>query len=75
LTLIEIEPSLGQGPQNLAVTTSLRSAVPPGGELLLCANMPGNNVAVFRIDPTSGGLTSAGTPIPLKGLFCIMLVP
>jgi 6-phosphogluconolactonase len=67
LTLIEIQPSLGQGPQNLAIT--------PGGELLLCANMPGNNVAVFRIDPTSGGLTSAGTPISLKGPSCIMLVP
>jgi hypothetical protein len=37
--------------------------------------MPGNNVAVFRIDPTSGGLTSAGAPIPLKGPSCIMLVP
>src|SRR5262249_12076987 len=33
LTLLGIEPSLGKGPQNLAIT--------PGGELLLCANMPG----------------------------------
>lgn len=67
LTLIAIAPSLGKGPQNLAIT--------PGGELLLCANMPGNNVAVFRIDATSGGLTSAGTPLDLKSPSCIILVP
>ena len=64
LTLLEIVPSLGKGPQNLAIT--------PGGELLLCANMPGNNVAVFRIDPKEGSLTarrSAGLSIP--GPSCI----
>src|SRR5262245_54634734 len=43
LSLLAITPSLGKGPQNLLITTR--------GELLLCANMPGNNVAVFRIDP------------------------
>src|SRR5205814_987111 len=48
LTLIGIYPSLGKGPQNLAIVD--------GGRLLLCANMPGNNVAVFRIDPGSGAL-------------------
>ena len=32
LTLLAIDPSLGKGPQNLAIT--------PGGEFLLCANMP-----------------------------------
>jgi len=57
LTLTAIEPSLGKGPQNLAIV--------PGGELLICANMPGNNVAVFRIDPQSGKLTSAGTPVAM----------
>ena len=57
LTLVAIEPSLGKGPQNLAIA--------PGGRLLLCANMPGNNVAVFRIDPQTGRLTSAGPPVSL----------
>src|SRR5262249_29248295 len=52
LSLIAIEPSLGKGPQNLAIT--------PDGQWLLCANMPGNNVAVFGIDPKTGRLKSAG---------------
>jgi 6-phosphogluconolactonase len=67
LTLIGIESSLGKGPQNLAIT--------PDGKLLLCANMPGNNVAVFRIDPETGRLKSAGTPLALPGPSCIRLMP
>ncbi|MBM4075692.1 MAG: lactonase family protein, partial [Planctomycetes bacterium] len=54
LDLIEIIPSLGKGPQNLAIT--------PGGELLLCANMPGNNVATFEIDNSTGKINSTGKP-------------
>jgi 6-phosphogluconolactonase len=67
LTLIGIEPSLGKGPQNLAIT--------PDGKLLLCANMPGNNVAVFRIDAESGGLQSAGKPVSVTSPSCIRLLP
>ncbi len=67
LTLIAIEPSLGQGPQNLAIT--------PDGALLLCANMPGNNVAGFRIDPETGRLQSVGDPISMPKPSCIMLLP
>ncbi len=65
LTLIGIEPSLGKGPQNLAIV----------GELLLCANMPGNNVAVFRINGESGGLTSVGKPVEMPSPSCIMVLP
>ena len=65
LTLLEIVPSLGDGPQNLAIT--------PGGELLLCANMPGNNVAVFRIDPKEGSLTSVGQPVSIPALPAIKI--
>ncbi len=67
LTLIGTEPSLGKGPQNLAIT--------PCGELLLCANMPENNVVVFRIDPQTGGLKSVGEPISMPKPTCIMLLP
>jgi 6-phosphogluconolactonase len=67
LSLIAIEPSLGKGPQNLAIT--------PDGQWLLCANMPGDNVAVFRIDPKTGRLTSAGEPVKQPSPSCIMLVP
>ncbi|MBI3865792.1 MAG: lactonase family protein [Planctomycetia bacterium] len=67
LMLIAIEPSLGKGPQNLGIA--------PGGELLLCANMPGNNVAVFRIDERSGKLTAVGSPVEIPGPSCIMILP
>ncbi len=67
LTLIGIEPSLGKGPQNLAITA--------GGELLLCANMPGNSVAVFRIDSQTGALKSVGDPVALPSPSCIRLLP
>ena len=67
LTLMEIVPSLGQGPQNLAITAN--------GELLLCANMPGSNVAVFRIHPGSGKLKSVGEPVAMPSPSCILLLP
>ena len=65
LTLVEIKPSRGKGPQNLAIAA--------GGKLLLCANMPGNNVAVFRIDQKSGKLTDVGEPIAMPSPSCIMI--
>ncbi len=67
LTLLSIEPSLGKGPQNLLITG--------GGELLLCANMPGNNLAVFRIDAQTGGLKSVGEPLAVPSPSCIRLLP
>ncbi len=67
LTLLAIDPSLGKGPQNLAIT--------PDGRLLLCANMPGDNVVVFRIDPQTGGLKPVGQPVTMPRPSCIMLLP
>ena len=67
LTLIGIEPSLGKGPQNLLIAAN--------GTLLLCANMPGNNIAVFRIDGTTGGLKAVGQPIGQPSPSCIRLLP
>jgi 6-phosphogluconolactonase len=58
-------PSLGKGPQNLAIAG--------GGKLLICANMPGNNVAVFRIDAASGKITSVGAPLEVTSPSCIMI--
>jgi len=65
LTRIGIEPSLGKGPQNLAIV----------GEWLVCANMPGNNLAVFRIDAASGKLKSTGDPVTHASPSCIMVLP
>jgi len=67
LALIAIESSLGKGPQNLAIAGD--------GAWLLCANMPGKNVAVFRIDPKTGRLKSAGEPVSQPSPSCIMLLP
>jgi 6-phosphogluconolactonase len=66
LTLVGIEPSLGKGPQNLAITAD--------GAWLLCANMPGKNVAVFKIDAAKGTLKSAGEPMEVASPSCIMLL-
>jgi len=65
LSLLEIEPSLGKGPQNLATTAD--------GRFLICANMPGNNVIVFQIDDQSGKLTPLGDPIEIPSPSCIMI--
>jgi 6-phosphogluconolactonase len=67
LSLVAIEPSLGKGPQNLAI--------PADGAWLLCANMPGNSVAVFRIDAGTGRLKSAGDPVAQPSPSCIVLLP
>lgn len=66
LTLIEIIPSLGKGPQNLAITKS--------GGVLLCANMPGNNVVTFRINAETGKLTASGAPVDVTGASCIRIL-
>ena len=67
LALLAITPSLGKGPQNLAITAD--------GQWLLCANMPGNNLAVFKIDPKTGRLKSAGEAIRQTSPSCITLLP
>jgi 6-phosphogluconolactonase len=66
LSLIAIEPSQGKGPQNLLIT--------PNGQWLICANMPGNNVVVFRIDSTSGTIKATGTPVEMPMPSCIRWV-
>ena len=66
LTLIGIEPSRGKGPQNLAVTRD--------GQLLLCGNMPGNSLAIFRIDQETGRLQAAGDLVEIRGPSCIRIL-
>lgn len=63
LTLIKIEPSLGKGPQNLLIT--------PDGQWVICANMPGNNVVVFKINSETGELTATGEPVTVPMASCI----
>lgn len=66
LRLIGFEPSLGKGPQNLAITAD--------GRLLLCANMPGNTLTVFRIDQQTGTLTPLGTPLTITSPSCLRIL-
>ena len=65
LTLLDIVPSGGKGPQNLAITKD--------GQFLLCANMPGNKVTVFHIDAQTGNLRSIGDPLSIPSPSCIMI--
>jgi 6-phosphogluconolactonase len=67
LTMLKIVPSLGGGPQNLMITGD--------GSLLLCANMPGNNVAIFRINQQTGELKAVGEPTSQLSPSCIRLLP
>ena len=67
LETVDIVPSRGKGPQNIAIT--------PDGGLLLCANMPGNNVVVFRIDAATGRLTPIGEPVAVTSPACLAVVP
>ncbi len=67
LALLGFEPSLGKGPQNLLIT--------PDGRWILCANMRGNNVAVFQIEARSGKLTAANAPLEMPSPSCIRWLP
>jgi len=67
LKLLAIQPSGGKGPQNLLIT--------PDGRWLLCANMPGNNVVVFKIDGASGSITPKGEPVEVPMASCIRWLP
>jgi 6-phosphogluconolactonase len=67
LSLIAIVPSLGKGPQNLLITDD--------GRWLLCANMPGNNVAVFAINGETGELKRNGEPVEVTMPSCIRWLP
>ena len=63
---LDIVPSGGKGPQNLAIT--------PDGRFLLCVNMPSNTLVVFKIDADTGRLTPVGQPTEIPLPTCIMIV-
>jgi 6-phosphogluconolactonase len=67
LMLVEIMPSRGAGPQNIAIT--------PDGRLLLVANMEGDSLALFRIASASGRLAPVGEPVAVTKPSAIAIVP
>lgn len=64
LSLIGNTPSGCAWPQNLAITRD--------GKWLICANMNGNGVTVFAIDPNVGKVTQVGAPVPMPKPSCVM---
>ena len=59
--------SHGKGPQNLLIS--------PNGRWLLCANMPGNSISVFRIDKNSGNIKLEGSPLDVLSPSCLVPLP
>jgi 6-phosphogluconolactonase len=47
-------------------------AIDPSGRWLLCANHDADTVSVFAIDPGSGRLTPAGSPIAVPSPVCVL---
>jgi 6-phosphogluconolactonase len=62
--LTGIIPSRGKGPQNISIM--------PGGQWLVCANMPGDNLSVFAIEPETGKLRPSGNIIEMPKPSCIV---
>ena len=65
LTSFAHEPSGGAWPWNLEFD--------PAGEFLLAANQRGNLVSCFRIDPDTGALEPAGSPVEVPGAVCVLI--
>jgi 6-phosphogluconolactonase len=65
-TLVDIAPSRGRGPQIIAIS--------PDGGLLICANMPGDSLVVFRIDRATGRLAPLGDPLRVSSPSSIAIV-
>lgn len=64
LTLIGHTRSDSAWPQNLAITRD--------SKWVICANMNGNTVAVYAIDPATGALTPKGAAMPMPKPSCVM---
>ncbi|MEM7151411.1 MAG: lactonase family protein [Myxococcota bacterium] len=66
LALVDITEGVGRGPQHLAMS--------PDGSYLLCSNMPGDTIVVYRIDDETGRLSRVGDPIPMARPSCAVFV-
>lgn len=67
LAFVENISTLGKGPRNFAID--------PTGNYLLVANQTTNNVAIFKINKTSGDLTDTGKSINLCSPVCLVFAP
>jgi 6-phosphogluconolactonase len=67
LTAAGHQPSGGRTPRNFGID--------PSGSYLLAANQETGNVVVFRIDPSTGGLTPTGHSIQVPMPVCVKMVP
>jgi len=69
----QIVPSLPDGFSGENATADVK--LTPDGGLLLCANMTGGNLAIFRIDRETGRLERVGEPVPMASPSCVAIVP
>ncbi|HNT88681.1 MAG TPA: beta-propeller fold lactonase family protein, partial [Candidatus Hydrogenedentes bacterium] len=45
--------------------------IDPSGRFLIAANQATDTVVIFRIDPDTGGLSLAGTPVSVPTPVCV----
>ncbi len=65
ISLIGIEPSGGETPQNFAID--------PSGQVMLVANQKSGKVTAFQIDGETGKLTPTGNETEIPSPCCIMM--
>jgi 6-phosphogluconolactonase len=63
LTLVGYQPSLGRTPRNFRID--------PTGTFMIVTNQDSNNIVMFRINPQTGELTQAGSPINVPSPTCV----
>ncbi len=67
IRLVEIRPSGGRIPQNIALS--------PDGRWLLVANDRSDRLALFQVDPGTGKLTATGREVAISRPVCILFYP
>ena len=50
-------------------------ALAPSGRFLLAAHQDSNTIAVFRLDPATGGLAAVGDPVRVPRPVCLLFLP
>lgn len=66
LTRVEIVACGGERPRNFAIT--------PDGAWLLCAHQDSNTATAFRVDTTTGRLSSTGQTVPVPKAVCVLFL-
>lgn len=75
IAIFSVDPQSGAvkavGHQGMGVKTPRNFAIEPTGKYMLVANQSGDNVIVFRIDPSTGELTPTETSVKVASPVCV----